>query len=154
MTLIERTPNLMQRLSRLPTTPQLALLHRRKPKPFTWPHATPPLERNLYEMVLHRPIETTRLTGQVRFALYFFSTGVSGFVKRIARSAPSKAAERTVRTEWARRFMNTSPVSPPITLPSRVRPLGPSETLMLTDATTDAKIRPATAPKAALGTAI
>jgi len=37
---------LVQRLSRLPTTPQLALLHRRKPKPFAWPHATPPLERN------------------------------------------------------------------------------------------------------------
>src|SRR6266481_7910302 len=66
MTLIERTPNLMQRLSRLPTTPQLALLHRRKPKPFTWPHATPPLERNLYEMVLHRPIETTRQIRHLR----------------------------------------------------------------------------------------
>src|SRR5271167_528013 len=45
MTLAERTPNLMQRLSRLPTAPQVALLHRRKPKPFTLPHTTPPLER-------------------------------------------------------------------------------------------------------------
>src|SRR4029077_290690 len=45
MTLTERRPNLMQRLSRLPTTPQLALLHRGKPKPLTWPHASPPLQR-------------------------------------------------------------------------------------------------------------
>src|SRR5882672_7014702 len=47
MTLAERAPNLMQRLSRLPTPPHVALLHRRKPKLFTLSHATPPLESRL-----------------------------------------------------------------------------------------------------------
>ena len=37
-------PNLMQRLSRLPPAPDVTLLDRRKPKPFSWPHTTPPLE--------------------------------------------------------------------------------------------------------------
>jgi hypothetical protein len=44
-TLAERTPNLMQRLSRLPTASQVALLHRRKSKPFTLPQAMPALNR-------------------------------------------------------------------------------------------------------------
>src|SRR5229473_3081438 len=38
MLLAEGPPDLMQRLSRLPTTPQVALLRRRKPKPFPLGH--------------------------------------------------------------------------------------------------------------------
>src|SRR5260370_1144433 len=39
--------NLSQRLSRLPSASDLALLDRRKSKPFPWPHTTPPLESRL-----------------------------------------------------------------------------------------------------------
>src|SRR5882724_8781688 len=38
MLLAEGAPDLMQRLPRLPTTPHVALLHRRKPKPFLLGH--------------------------------------------------------------------------------------------------------------------
>src|ERR1700722_7399570 len=44
MRLVKGAPNLMQRLSRLPAAPDVALLDRRKPKPFSWPHTTPPLK--------------------------------------------------------------------------------------------------------------
>ena len=45
-------------IASLPSAPDGAPLDHRKPKPFSWPHTTPPLA-NLYQMVLHRPIETT-----------------------------------------------------------------------------------------------
>ena len=38
----------MQRLSRLPTAPQVALLHRRKPKPLSWPHANTTFTQQTY----------------------------------------------------------------------------------------------------------
>src|SRR5580658_2791199 len=38
MLLAEGAPDLMLRLSRFPSAPQLAFLHRRKPKPLTLPH--------------------------------------------------------------------------------------------------------------------
>src|SRR5580704_2088677 len=44
MGLVKGATNLMQRLSRLPSPPDVALLDRRKPKSFPWPHITPPLE--------------------------------------------------------------------------------------------------------------
>src|SRR5713101_6363688 len=47
MWLVKGAPNLMQRLSRLPSTPDVTLLDCRKPKPFPWPHTTPPLETRL-----------------------------------------------------------------------------------------------------------
>src|SRR5712664_1919190 len=47
MWLVKGAPNLMQRLSRLPSAPHLTLLDCRKPKPFPWPHITPPLESRL-----------------------------------------------------------------------------------------------------------
>src|SRR5271169_6916190 len=47
MWLVKGAPNLMQRLSRLPSAPNVALLYRRKPKPFSWPHTTPPFESRL-----------------------------------------------------------------------------------------------------------
>jgi len=47
MWLVKGAPNLMQRLPGLPTTPEVTLLDRRKPKPFPWPHTTPPLETRL-----------------------------------------------------------------------------------------------------------
>jgi len=52
----------MQRLPGLPTTPDFVLLDRRKSKPLSWPHITPPLKTALYQMVLHRPFEPARLT--------------------------------------------------------------------------------------------
>jgi hypothetical protein len=67
MRLAERAPDLMQRLSRLPTAPQVALLHRRKPKPFTLGHKTPPLKAALYQMVLHRPVELAAVTGHLKY---------------------------------------------------------------------------------------
>ena len=39
--------DLMQRLSRFPSAPDVTLLDRRKPKPFSWLHTTPPLESRL-----------------------------------------------------------------------------------------------------------
>src|SRR5579864_7782478 len=47
MFLAESAPDLMQRLSRLPSAPDVTLLGRRKPKPFSWLHTTPPLESRL-----------------------------------------------------------------------------------------------------------
>jgi hypothetical protein len=47
MWLVKGAPNLMQRLSGFPSAPDVALLDRRKPKPFPWPHTTPPLESRL-----------------------------------------------------------------------------------------------------------
>src|SRR5258708_3668101 len=48
MWLVKGAPNLMQRLSGLPSAPDVALLDRRKPKTFPWPHTTPPLESKTY----------------------------------------------------------------------------------------------------------
>jgi hypothetical protein len=59
MGLIKSAPNLVQRLSGLPPSPDRALLGRRKSKPLSRLHATPPLGTDLHRMVLHRPIETT-----------------------------------------------------------------------------------------------
>jgi len=38
MVIAKSAPDLMQRLSRLPTSPHVALLLHRKPKPSPWPH--------------------------------------------------------------------------------------------------------------------
>jgi hypothetical protein len=45
--LVKGPPNLMQRLSRLPSGPDVLLLQRRKSKPFPWLHTTPPFESRL-----------------------------------------------------------------------------------------------------------
>jgi hypothetical protein len=47
MWLVKGAPDLMQRLPGLPTTPDFVLLDRRKSKPLSWPHITPPLESSL-----------------------------------------------------------------------------------------------------------
>jgi hypothetical protein len=62
------TPDLMQGLPCLPATPHVALLRRRKPKPFPSPHKTPPLKTALYQMVLHRPSEPAAVIGQVKIS--------------------------------------------------------------------------------------
>jgi hypothetical protein len=72
MWLIKGPPNLMQRLSRLPSPPDVALLNRRQPKSFPWLHInTTFYGPDLYQMVLHRPIETTTL---VRSLPVYFSS--------------------------------------------------------------------------------
>jgi hypothetical protein len=57
MVLAKSPPDLMQRLSCLPTTPHVEFLLRGKPKPSPRSHKTPPLKTALYQMVLHRPFE-------------------------------------------------------------------------------------------------
>jgi hypothetical protein len=47
MRLVKCAPNLMQRLSRLPAAPDVALLDRRNPKSFSRSHTTPPLKNRL-----------------------------------------------------------------------------------------------------------
>ena len=47
MRLVKGAPNLMQRLPSLPATPNVTLLDRRKSKPLSWPHVTPPLQSSL-----------------------------------------------------------------------------------------------------------
>jgi hypothetical protein len=64
MVFAQGTANLMQRLSRLPTTPDLGLLHRRKTIPSSWSHEHHLLKTNdLYQMVLHPPVELARVIG-------------------------------------------------------------------------------------------
>jgi hypothetical protein len=53
MILAEGAPDLMQRRSRSPTTPHVALLRRRKLKPFLLDHKNPLLRPDSYQMVLH-----------------------------------------------------------------------------------------------------
>ncbi len=48
MWLVKGAPNLMQRLSRLPATPNVTLLDRRKPKPFPWPHTNTTFTEQIY----------------------------------------------------------------------------------------------------------
>src|SRR5208337_5172672 len=42
------TPDLMQRLSRLPAAPNVTLLDRRKPKPHPWSHANTTFAEQIY----------------------------------------------------------------------------------------------------------
>src|SRR5438876_11755566 len=65
MLLAEGAPDLMQRVSRLPTAPHGALLRRRKPKPFPLGHKHHPWSENRYQMVLQRPLELAALTADV-----------------------------------------------------------------------------------------
>src|SRR5262249_34032901 len=48
MRLVKRTPNLVQRLPRLPTTPNVTLLDRRKPKSHPWPHDNTTFTAQIY----------------------------------------------------------------------------------------------------------
>src|SRR5258707_13791548 len=47
MWLVKGASDFMQRLSGLPPAPNVTLLDRRKPKPFSRPHSTPPLHTRL-----------------------------------------------------------------------------------------------------------
>src|SRR5258707_11944788 len=47
MWLVKGASDFMQRLSGLPPAPNVTLLDRRKPKPFSRPHTTPPLHTRL-----------------------------------------------------------------------------------------------------------
>jgi hypothetical protein len=64
--LIEGAPDLVQRLTGFPSAPDVVLLDRSESKPFSCPHTTPPLTADLYQMVLHRPVETTAFIRQCR----------------------------------------------------------------------------------------
>ena len=48
MGLVKSAPNLMQRFSRLPAAPDVALLDRRKPKPYPWSHANTTFTTQIY----------------------------------------------------------------------------------------------------------
>src|SRR5215469_15270634 len=48
MRLTIRAPNLMQRLSELPTVPNVTLLDRRKTKPHLWPHDSTTFTKQIY----------------------------------------------------------------------------------------------------------
>src|SRR5215469_5970964 len=48
MRLTIRAPNLMQRLSELPTVPNVTLLDRRKTKPQPWPHDSTTFTKQIY----------------------------------------------------------------------------------------------------------
>jgi hypothetical protein len=67
MVLAKSAPDLMQRLTRLPTSPHVALLLRGKPKPSPWSHKHHLLKAAIYQMVLRRPFEPAPQIGQVKF---------------------------------------------------------------------------------------
>jgi hypothetical protein len=69
------TPDLMQRLPCLPTTPHVAFLLCRKPKPFPRLHKHHLLKTALYKMVLHRPSEPAAEIGQVASLVVSFCNG-------------------------------------------------------------------------------
>jgi hypothetical protein len=58
-------PNIMQRLPRLPTPPNIRYLRGGKSRPPLLTHSNTILKPQVYQMMLHRPIECTALTGQV-----------------------------------------------------------------------------------------
>jgi hypothetical protein len=64
MPLTEGTPNVMQRLARLPTAPQVDPLLSGKPVPFSLCHKHHLQKMNSYQMVLHRPVETAHFFGK------------------------------------------------------------------------------------------
>jgi hypothetical protein len=66
--------------------------------------------------------------------------------------APGSAANATITTEWARRFMKTMPMNPPTLAPSKVLAVVPSGMRMPEGTTINAKSKPARAPNTALGT--
>jgi hypothetical protein len=57
MIFAEGPPNLMQRLPRLPTPPHVGSLLLRKLEPPSKCHKHHLIEKDLYQMVLHRPVE-------------------------------------------------------------------------------------------------
>jgi hypothetical protein len=63
MVLAEDSPNLMQRLPRLPAPPHVVPLLLRKLYPPPLSHKHHLYRKDLYQMVLHRPVELAGLTG-------------------------------------------------------------------------------------------
>ena len=63
MVFAEGSPNLMQRLPRFPSTPHLIplLLSKLEPPPKSHKHHL--IEKDLYQMVLHRPVELATSNG-------------------------------------------------------------------------------------------
>src|ERR1700688_2885567 len=63
MIFTEDSPNLMQRLPRLPPPPHVGSLLLRKLEAPPKCHKHHLIEKDLYQMVLHRPVELARLLG-------------------------------------------------------------------------------------------
>jgi hypothetical protein len=55
----------MQGLPSLPPAPDIRFLRGRKSRPLLLAHKHTILKPQVYQMVLHRPVECTRVTGQV-----------------------------------------------------------------------------------------
>jgi len=64
------TPDLMLRLPGLPTSPNIRYLRRRKSRPLLLTHSNTILKLQVYQMVLHRPIECTPLIGTFLMLLW------------------------------------------------------------------------------------
>jgi hypothetical protein len=69
MIFAEHSSNLMQRLPHLPSTPHLIALLLRQLEPLLKSHKHHLIEKDLYQMVLHRPVELARLLGNWEFML-------------------------------------------------------------------------------------
>jgi hypothetical protein len=87
MRLTEGTPNLMQRLASLPALPHLDPLLKGKLVPFSFCHKHHLLKSNSYQMVLHRPVETTSDFGTLRL----FQPDPTGRRFPVAQNADSRA---------------------------------------------------------------
>jgi len=64
------TPNIMQRLPRLPTPPNIRYLRGRKSRPPLLTHRNTILKPHVYQMVLRRPSEPARQFGSYRGVAY------------------------------------------------------------------------------------
>src|SRR5713101_799326 len=99
MWLVKGAPNLMQRLSRLPSAPDVTLLDCRKPKPFPWPHTTPPLETRLTSDGVASTYRMHRATGHVKSACTVSEFIIRHFGTTIAKSGLARGQKRLL-DEW------------------------------------------------------
>jgi hypothetical protein len=72
----------------------IILVDRRKPKPFPWSHTTPPLESRLIPVALHRPIETTALSGEVGSGSSVHLTEMGAFKEMVTEVALTRVWDR------------------------------------------------------------
>jgi hypothetical protein len=68
MIFAEGSPNLMQGLPRLPAAPHVVPLLLREPEAPPKCHKHHLLEKDLYQMVLHRPVEPAAIIGMWHFS--------------------------------------------------------------------------------------
>jgi len=91
---LPKAPALMQRLSRLPTTPHVALLHRRKPKPFPLDH-----KHHLWKQLYSRWCCIDRLSSDEQSTKVEVSRGPYP-VLWLSRQEPIPRSIRSIQFGW------------------------------------------------------